>query len=277
MGSIKDPNKVRDNFYLNKWFLDCVSEYGEAMIFYAARLKWHSLEVPYTSWLRHDPATGTSQRSRFHNIQIPEMKDQSIYWKDTRFQVEGKWETQVSPIQVRLYESEEGYLDWNCFQPSSSVSITNNGKTMKGTGYVEQLILTVEPWKIPMKELRWGRFISREDHLVWIELKNGSKKQWLWHNGEKVKNATIEDSQIMVPAEGLVLRMDRNVVLESEKKILQVVGKLIRYLPGFNKSVPFRFLMADEYKWLSHGTLLINGEPVSKGWAIHEYVNFNHQ
>ena len=113
MGSITNPDKVRDKFYLKKWFLDCVSEEGEAMIFYAAKLKWHGLVVPYTSWLHHNPVAGTSQRSRFHNIHMPEKNDRSIYWKDSRFQIDGKWDTHVSPIQARLFESDEGYLDWN--------------------------------------------------------------------------------------------------------------------------------------------------------------------
>ncbi len=63
MDRIRKSAKGHEGFYLNKWFLDCVSEEGEAMIFYAAKLKWRGWEVPYTSWLYYDPVTGPTHRS----------------------------------------------------------------------------------------------------------------------------------------------------------------------------------------------------------------------
>jgi hypothetical protein len=277
MENIRKSAKGQEGFYLNKWFLDCVSEEGEAMIFYAAKLKWRGWEVPYTSWLYYDPVTGPTHRSRFHKIHLPEKNDRSIYWNDPRFGVAGKWEALASPLQARLFESDEGYLDWNCFQPVSNVRVNIKDRVIKGMGYTEQLVLTVEPWKIPMNELRWGRYGSQEDHMVWIELRGEEKQQWMWYNGEKIENVNIEDDQITIPAKGISLELDRSVVLESKKKILQVVRDIIRYLPGFNKSIPLRFLMADEIKWLNRGILQKEGKTVGKGWTIHEFVNFNRQ
>lgn len=146
---------------------------------------------------------------------------------------------------------------------------------MKGKGYAEQLIMTVPAWKIPMDELRWGRFVSDENSMVWIELRKDERKKWLWVNGEKEENCFIEDESVSVPDKKLILQLDKGVVLESEKKILSVVEKIIRYIPGFNKLIPLQFIMADETKWLSNGRLLINGKTVSEGKAIHELVNFN--
>ena len=71
------------------------------------------------------------------------------------------------------------------------------------------------------------------------------------------------------------MKLDRSVVLESEKKIFQVVQKLLCYLPGFNKLMPSEFLMANSHKWLSKGEFQKNGSPVTQGMAIHEWVNFN--
>ena len=53
--------------------------------------------------------------------------------------------------------------------------------------------------------------------------------------------------------------------------------KLLSYLPGFNKLMPSKFLMADSHKWLSKGEFQKNGSPVTQGMAIHEWVNFNIQ
>ncbi|MFC2124608.1 hypothetical protein ACFLU5_07330 [Bacteroidota bacterium] len=275
MDRIRKSAKRQKGFYLNKWFLDCVSDEGEAMIFYAAILKWRGWEVPYTSMLYYDQATGVTHRSRFHKIHLPEKNDRSLYWNDLRFGIAGKWEALASPIQARIFESDEGYVDWNCFQPASNVHLKIKDRVINGKGYAEQLVLTVEPWKLPMKELRWGRYGSQEDRMVWIELKDEGKQQWLWYNGEKIENANIGEDQITISAKGISLELDRSVVLESERKIQQVVKNLIRYLPGFNSSMPLRFLMADEFKWFDHGIMRKEGEVVGKGWAIHEFVDFN--
>jgi hypothetical protein len=152
--------------------------------------------------------------------------------------------------------------------------VFDDGRIIKGTGYVEQLILTVLPWKMPMQELRWGRFSLGADYLVWIELRSGKKQQWLWVNGEKIQNSIIEDDRIVVPEKAIELQLDRQVSLESEKKIFSVVRKLMPFLPGFKRLVPFPFLMASEHKWLSGGVLLRDGVVLGQGKAIHECVDF---
>jgi len=262
------------NFHLSKWFLDFTGENGETMIFYAAKLFWRGWPVSYASWLQHDPISGTGSKFRFSQVQIPEIKDKLITWNDTRFGVAGTWETLSKPIQARIYNSEEGFLDWKCYQPASKVQLRINHRVLEGSGYAEQVILTVLPWKIPMDELRWGHFGSDENNLVWIELREKEKRQWLWLNGEQIENGIVEDNQITIPGRNLVLNLDRGIVLEAEKKISSVVGKLIRYLPGFKKVMPISFLMADECKWLSKGLLQIPGKSPSNGTAIHELVNF---
>ena len=262
------------NFHLNKWFLDFVGENGDVMIFYAAKLTWHGWSASYTSWLRYDAASGVRLKSRFSNVQIPQIIDNIITWSDSNFGISGTWESLAKIIQTRIFDSDEGSLDWKCFQPVSKVQLKINDREIAGRGYVEQLILTVPPWKIPMDELRWGRFGSHKYHMVWIELREKDKRQWLWLNGEKTENCIIEDDHISIPAKDLVLNLDRAVALESEKKIFTVVEKIIRYIPGFNKVMPLKFLMADEFKWLSKGHLQSHRRTLASGMAIHELVNF---
>jgi hypothetical protein len=264
----------RGNFHLNKWFLDFTGENGEAMIFYAAKLTWYGLSTSYTSWLRYDAAFGVRLKSRFRNVQIPQINDDLISWDDTKYGVSGTWESLAKMIRARLFDSDEGFLDWQCFQPASKVQLRINDRILDGRGYAEQLILTVPPWKIPMDELRWGRFGSDESNMVWIELREKEKRQWLWLNGEKIENCIIEDDRVSLPEKNLILNLDRGVVLESEKKIFSVVEKLIRYIPGFSKVMPISFLMADEIKWLSKGELQTHGSTFENGTAIHELVNF---
>jgi hypothetical protein len=270
----KKQNTEPGSIHLNKWFLDFVGNDGKAMIFYAAELSWLGWKVPYTSWLRYDPISGVDIKSRFRKIQIPVKNDNLITWSDPKFGVEGTWESSASPIETKVFDSEAGSLNWNCFQPSSKVSLRISDQILEGTGYAEQLILTAFPWKIPMDELRWGRFVSPNDYMVWIELRQEAKQQWLWLNGQRIESCEIEDDHISIPDKSILLELDKGVVLESEKKIFNVVEKLIKYIPGFNKIIPLQFLMADESKWFSNGILRKEGKEPIKGHAIHELVNF---
>lgn len=271
----KDNNeKQGGSFHLDKWFLDFTGENGEAMIFYAAKLTWHGWSASYTSWLRYDVTHGGRLTSRFRNVQMPQIEDGIIRWSDLKFGVSGTWVALANMIQARIFDSEEGFLDWKCFQPSSKVRLKMNDRILEGRGYAEQLILTAPPWKIPMNELRWGRFNSIENSIVWVELREKEKKQWLWLNGDKIENCIIEDGCISIPQKDMILNLDRGIVLEAEKKIFSVVEKIIRYIPGFKKVMPINFLMADEFKWLSNGELQVHNKIISRGMAIHELVNF---
>ncbi|MDP4292400.1 MAG: hypothetical protein Q8908_15085, partial [Bacteroidota bacterium] len=165
------PDSGSGHFHLDKWYLDFAGDEGEAMIFYAAKLSWRGFEVHYTSWLKYDPIQGVSQRSAFRNIHMPEKTNGLITWSDEKFGIWGRWEAIASPLSARLYDSDSGYLEWKCYQPASRVELVAGKRTYKGTGYAEQLILTVPPWKMPLHELRWGRFGSREYQLVWIEIR----------------------------------------------------------------------------------------------------------
>ncbi len=263
------------NFHLDKWFLDFVGPDEESMIFYSARLTWHGVTIPYTSCLTYQQEHGNQLRSRFKDVKVPTLIGNVINWEDSSLGVRGTWENQVIPLSERLIDEEEGFLDWNCHQPMSSVKLSfNDGRTILGKGYAEQLLMTIPPWKIPMDTLRWGRFGSEADHMVWIDLMGDGHKYWLWYNSKPIENVTITDDRIDLQKDGISLKMDKSIVLESEKKIYSVVRNLMKYIPGINSMMPTRFLMADEVKWLSKSHLEgKNGKSV-KGWTIHELVDF---
>lgn len=267
----------KSNIHLNKWYLDFHGNNGETAICYAAKLTWHGFTVNYSSFIHKLPGEEVTTKTHFRNAQLPLKKENVITWQDDKLQVEGTWEAAAKPIESRLYDSENGYLDWKCFQPASRVDLNLNGRILKGNGYAEQLILTTYPWHIPMNHLRWGRFHTQDDAMVWIEIREKDKKQWLWLNGKNIPNCNIEDHEISSKEENFILKLDRQGILESEKKIYQVVEKLLKFLPGFNKIMPVKFLMADNHKWLSKGEFKKANSEITEGTAIHEWVNFNAQ
>lgn len=275
MNRVANKNKTNQGFHLSKWFLDFTGYDGETMIFYSANMKWHHIPVEYTSWLHYKQDDKVKSGYRFSRVQEPKRNLNKIIWNDLKFGFSGVWRAAATPISARIFESSEGFLEWNCFQPAAKVQIETKEGTKTGWGYAEQLILTVPPWKIPMDELRWGRFISDTDHIVWIELKSQETRNWMWRNSERVNLFSIGDKQLTLPDIDLNLALDQRQVLESEKKIASVTGKIVRFIPGFNKFMPVNFLLSDETKWLSRGTLTQNGITKTEGFAIHELVQFN--
>ncbi|MCO6491361.1 MAG: hypothetical protein J5I98_23285 [Phaeodactylibacter sp.] len=268
-------SKSQNNFYLSKWYLDCVDEGGNSAIGYAASLRWRRLEVPYTGLLLYEEGKGASERSRLQELNLPSQMGDQIIWEDGSFGISGWWEADAPPLTARLYHSDKGYVDWQCFQPRSHALFDiADGPVIKGLGYAERLVLTVEPWKIPMEQLRWGRYLSEVDYLVWVELHGAPARQWVWYNGVPVEGAVIGEDAVQLPQLGLHLQFSQSATLEAGKKIFNVVRSLVSYLPGFNRVVPRFFLYANEQKWRCRGKLFERDEEKSEGWAIHELVDF---
>lgn len=271
----KSANEQAGKFYLNKWYLDFTGDDGEAMIFYSAKLDLNHWTADYTSWLNYDPASGATVKSRFSDVPATPLPGNEIVFNDERNSVTGRWVARADMIRSRIFESAEGFLDWICCQPASDVTIELPGRTLKGSGYAEQIITTVPPWKIHMDGLLWGRFVSDGYNLVWISLGEAELQNRVWLNGGLTCNCIIENDFIRIPGMNLELRMDRGVTLESERKVLSIVARVIRFVPVLHKVMPFRFLTAGGSKWLSRSELRINDIAVATGISIHEFVNFN--
>ena len=266
---------TKSGFNLHKWYLDFVSHNGEAMIFYAARMTYLNISVYYSSWLHYHPANGPKVRSHFRNVKLPLRDENTIFWHDDVFNVSGKWQSRATPLLARIFEDDHGYLDWNCFQPVSKVQLRIDDQIIDGRGYGEELVLTTLPWHIPMDELRWGRFHAPGEIMVWIELREKNKQQWLWLNGTKYSNCQITDDFIESAKNDFILKLDHEGVIESQKTIFKVVEKILRFIPGFKQLMPAKFLMARNNKWISTGEFQRKGRAVAQGMAIHECVNFN--
>lgn len=268
-------SKSRNNFYLAKWYLDCTDDQGNTAIGQAANMRWHNIEVPYTGLLMYEEGKGAAERSRFEDLNWPNQMGDQIIWEDNSFGISGWWEADSPPLTARLYHSEKGYVDWQCFQPRSRASFDiADGPIIQGLGLAERLVFTIEPWKIPLEQARWGRYLSEKDYLIWIELRGAPPRQWVWYNGVAVEGAAIEDEAVHLPQLGLHLELGSSSTLEEEKKILHIVQSLVEYVPGFNRTVPRFFLHAGEHKWRSRGKLMERGLVKNEGWAIHQLVDF---
>jgi hypothetical protein len=260
---------VKNSFFLTKWYLDSVAENGDAIILYVADLRWNALTLHYRSLLTvlgGRIATASSLRGDT----LPSLQNNQIVVTLPHLGVEGTWRALRSPIQRTVFESDHGSVDWRCLQPMSQVDVLFRGSTGHvGIGYAECLTLSVLPWRLPMTELHWGRFLSERDALVWIDWRGPYQQRGVFHNGKECQVESITDSGIMFADSDARLELDRGLVLRQGRlgdTVFPGVSRLVELLPRSMLSV-------NECKWRSRGLMHSSGAE-SSGYAIHEVVKW---
>jgi hypothetical protein len=246
-------------FELTKWYADAVSAAGNFWIGYSARLHIGGFSVSYSSVLDRD-----GERHSLQPCAIAEIPG-GVLWRLPVLGIVGNWRGAGHPIRKLLYEDSEGSVDWECLLPSASAE--TGGVT--GLGYVERLRLTIAPWRLPIRRLRWGRFLSGRNSIVWIEWEGDFTSRWVFRNGEPVAAARIDDDGLVLER-GAVLRLDRGLVIRSGP----LGSTLLAAVPGLNRFAPMRMLQVEECKWRSAAILDMPGASADRGWAIHEVVTW---
>jgi hypothetical protein len=260
---------MKPAFELSKWYADCVTEDGGAVIIYHAQLRWHTPTIHYSNLLIHE--TGQPVRSRFSLRKQPAPIDNGdVEWRSPVWNAEGNWKKTGTPIRQMLFDSADGSVEWNCVAPRSSAKVRIGEGIHCGEGYVEHLRVTIPPWAMPIRQLRWGRFVNASDALVWIDWRGPYNTQVVYCNGLPVSARSIGDSEIVLGDGETVLSLDTHTVLREG-----VLGSTaLSVLPNLDRLFPARILGIRECKWLSRAILRRPGQADSVGMAIHEVVEW---
>jgi hypothetical protein len=231
-------------------------------------LRWRALKVRYASVLECRQGQVRSASS-LRGCAPPSISGDTIEWSSRALRASGTWKALAAPLEATMLASEAGEIRWKCVQPSSAASVTTGDAAWRGLGYAEHLRMTLAPWQLPIDELRWGRFLSQTEALVWIDLRGAARIRMAFHNGIAVDAERISDDAIVLESGTQVAFDDRRVLRQGPlgRTVLAAIPKLARLAPG-------RILGLDETKWLSRATLSRPGAPASHGWAIHEVVRW---
>ncbi len=240
------------SFSLTKWYLDCVDDAGNVCILYWARLGI----VRYSGVLQSRDAR-IVERSGVTTSAAPSVDGKHLHWEDHGLTVEMK---RSAP---RFITSLHQGLLGTCEMPRARVVIQCRDGELRGRGYAEVLELRTVPWKLPIDELRWGRFSGDTSSVVWIDWRGSNPMTLVLDNGEIDRGAVVRDREVAFDGARLDLSDDRN--LRDAR-----LGKTLSILP----LLPKRITAAREQKWCSRGELKRNGATVDRGWSIHELVTF---
>ena len=261
VGWIQMPSR----FSLVKWYMDCVTDAGDLAILYCADLSWRGVSATYSSVL--SVCQGSNEaRSSMASYQLSSTGDE-IQVAIPRLRVSGSWKADAAAVERNVFSNAEGAVHWQCLQPRSRAHLCLGVQEFAGLGYAECLTVTLPPWQLPMRELRWGRFVSAEDSLAWVDWKGDYSTAFAVHNGDIDEELSASDSEIAIP--GVTLSMDESCSLRAgrvESTILPGASALRRLLPSSLFSI-------EEQKWRSRGVLTAKDRS-SSGWVIHEVVHW---
>jgi hypothetical protein len=260
------------SFLLSKWYLDCIAENGDGVIVYVADLRWKAWRMQYASTLRFSGQKVESATS-IRKCSLPEFANGQIVVKLPHVAMEGVWSGFAAPIERTIFKTSAGAVRWNCLQPASRVKLVlDRSREMTGLGYAECLEISIPPWKLPLGELHWGRFVTESDSLVWIDWRGAYSRRILVHNGAELEPGVVTDGAVSSLDSHVRLALDRGLVLRSGilgDTVFSGIARLARILP-------ISMLSLRESKWRSWGTL-ISAERTVSGWAIHEIVRWKEE
>ena len=251
-------------FKLSKWYLDCVTDSGDASIAYTGTVRWGMVRLHYSSLLE---TTGScvSERHSLRKQREPEAQDSLISWRAKTLKMDGEWRADSVALRDTIYSSQNGSIEWNCLMPQAHTRF----RSRRGLGYAEHLTMTIPPWKLPIQTLRWGRFTSARDWITWIDWQGEFSRQMVYMNAKLVQSQLLEDDRIEFD-NGAILIMDRSLVIRDGP----LGTTALSVIPGVKKTFPARLLQVNECKWRSRARLEQTGKPAVEGWAIHERVTW---
>jgi hypothetical protein len=264
-----------DAFRLTKWYLDAVDDQGRSAIAYWTRLAWGPLALAWEGLSLHAGPGEARHRSTLVPGTGPAWSGGVLTWRSAGLGCNIACEPWSEPFESRLLESKDGWIDWSCQAPGATVTIDAGDLCpIRGAGYAERIDLTVLPWRLPIAELRWGRWLSPRTRrsLVWIDWRGRRPLTLVLDRGCPCDRATVDDSRIAFGRSGPgraggLLRLDAPVSLYARtiSEVLRGLRPLVSRLPGSWRAV-------EDQKTRSEGILDDGGEEQETGWAIHEVI-----
>ncbi len=262
---LEDPQ----GFTLTKWYLDCATDDGRACIAYWVSLAWHTLSLTWQNVAVFCPDGSRSQRSSLARASAPLVREGGISWPDT-LGSHIEIAPCARPIEARLYECASGCVDWRAEAPAAMVDAEfHELGRIAGPGYVERIVMTVPPWRLPIRELRWGRWVdaSARRSVVWIDWRGREPQTRVFVDGTCAPDPVVRDDAINAGTSTLTIGATHTL---HERSLEDIVATI----PPLRALVPARLLALRQSKWCSAAGLSVgNGQPVS-GRAIHEKVVF---
>ena len=257
--------------HLEKFYVDVVTKDGSGCIGYAARLHGFGLAATLASTLRWPvDSGGAAVQRRTSRGTLPGIAQGALHWRCSALGLDGIWSSapHTHAEAKILWLDGAGSVTWEVLAPRARVELRADDGDLIGWGYAERLTLTVNPWRLPIDSLRWGRFVSPEHSVAWIDWEHRTPRRWLLHDGIEIRGFNVDDAHLSWPGHALAFHETR--VLRSGR-LADTVFSRWRLI---ERVLPRRILALQETKWCSAGVLINDDGKETPGRVIHERVRF---
>ena len=256
------------DFRLDKWYFDCVSADLAVLIGYAAKLKYGPIDISYGARITKTTDGPLSQRQSLSFGRVDEEPD-CIRWSNDALRVAGTWIGGRRFESTVLVDGADGSIEWQCLGANSEVSVRVGGEAIEGLGYAERISVTIPPWRLPFRELRWGRYIGEDgrDYVVWIDLRGKLRRNWTWINSGTPMDGSVDDTGVRADGGELLFEASRPIRREN------VARTLLGRFQFLSRLLPRAVRVIQENKRLS-SCALTSGGSESKGFSIDEVVKW---
>src|ERR1039457_793951 len=103
------------DFELSKWYADCTTDQGDALILYSAELRWRGPAIHYTNLLTYHPGRPVRSRFSLRKQPLPQARDGSIGWRSRAWNVEARWLEVAGGGPGGLFDPAARAPGWECF------------------------------------------------------------------------------------------------------------------------------------------------------------------
>lgn len=255
-------------FALTKWYFDAVCDDGRTAIGYCTALTWRGLSLTWQALTVWDPDHRRLERSSLAGSGIPSRTNERITWSAPGLDCSVTADVCQPAVGLRLFQDSTGFVDWRCEAPLALVTLEIAGAPpLRGLGYVECLELTIAPWRLPIRELRWGRWTAANatHSIVWVDWRGEEPRTWVLVDGVHAPALEVQDDRVELATSVLTLASGQTL---SSRALDDIVGRI----PPLRALVPPSFLAVRDVKRLSRGTWQRPGQPDVAGPALHERV-----
>jgi hypothetical protein len=257
-------------FTLTKWYCDCVAPDGRVVIAYWASLTWRHLALTWQNVVHYETGTPPVRRSSLTSAPPPDVGEDVITWRAPALGCEIEVQLRQRSIEERLLDDGTGVVEWRAEAPAAVVSVHLRGfAPLKGPGYADRVLLTVPPWRLPIRELRWGRWIDAASirSVVWIDWRGESPRTWVFVDGRMAPSAVVSDDGVSAGEVHVAIGNRRTLETMAFSEVAEMI-------PPLRTAVPKALLALRQTRWCSDATLQEGDAAPLSGQAIHEMVVF---
>lgn len=255
---------MKSNFQFEKWYMDVVTENAEVLIGYFARLQWGKISLTYNGFIHRNEKGEVVSKNSFVKSNSPEWRGPHLDWNPSF--LKGNWNMTEAPIRSELFRSEDQYIEWNCVMPKAAGKVVIGNTTIEGLSYAEKMTFNILPWQLPLRELFWGRFLSTDYSVIWIEWRGPQPKLWIWVNGKPHLTGAVSNEEIQTA--GLRLTFETKFELRSGRISDTIFKGVQKIMSIFPRSI----FQLHENKWCGVANLTLHDRQQIKGTYIHEQV-----